>query len=764
MPVSPRRNASASGTGSTSPPAGLRPYLFHGMDLAIRGGHGVGDCPFCGSDGKFSADCDSGLWRCFVCGAGTDRGGGNALVFIRLLYHRLKMDTPPEFFATVAQDRRLREDGTVGSWGICRGPGDEWIVPGYGSDGEVSQLYRRVRMFERGKYVWRLLPTPGVWPDGKAHALHMSTIDFNQALPAVHVCEGPWDGMALWEVMRSCGQADANVIAVPGCNVWRDEWTAICRDKHVTLWFDSDHPRIEGGRTFRAGFDGMYRVTKRLSGVAASVRWLRWGKEGWDESKPSGWDVRDAISGTGGPPLLMVDRRSALLELFSKVEDAPADWFLPTASFNGRAGHAVSAEARHCDNWMDCEAAWKLALKWRQDMSDALAVLLAVCASTQQGGNQLFLQLIGSAGSGKTTICDGLLVSHHCHHLEHLTGFHSGWRKPRAKGKGKNKDKEDEGGNKDCSLIARINGKTLVTPEADVLMSSPRFDEIMGQQRRIFDGKSGATYKNSDEDTLYVALRTPWIMAGTPTMMDHDQSHLGDRFLRLIISDPSEDEKRDILRSALRSERVAMLESANGTAGSIVDPKTRTAHALTGGYVDWLRAHVEEKLTSVEISAENEERCLDLAELSADLRARPNEDKRKKDTHDTKELPTRLARQNIRLATCLAVVFNKRVVDSDVMRIVRKVALDTAFGHSLNIVQWLCGNNPRISGVNYQDSGGLGPEMLTAWLHMPPDRAVNYLLFLRRIGVLVLKRTSSGDLWLLTERVYNLYQQIMRAT
>ena len=89
--------------------------------------------------------------------------------------------------------------------------------------------------------------------------------------------------MAYWEVVQP---KDSCVIAVPGCNVWRDEWTELCRGKHVTLWFDSDHPRVVGGRSLRAGYDGMVRVAKRLAGIAASVRWLRWGPEGTATGKP----------------------------------------------------------------------------------------------------------------------------------------------------------------------------------------------------------------------------------------------------------------------------------------------------------------------------------------------------------------------------------------------------------------------------------------------------------------------------------------------
>ena len=745
MPVSSQTNPTAVDNDQHY----LRPYVFHGVDLTVRGSHATGECPFCGRGGKFSVDVNSGQWRCLVCGTGTAAGGGNGLVFTRLVYEiaaapaQSILERLGAFYAAVASDRRLLSPATVAAWGVRPAADGTWLLPGYSPTGRLDQVYRRTRVQDKGEWVWRLLPTPGIWPDGKVHALHLAPGDYDPSLPNLFVCEGPWDGMAMWEARTNEMSASTNVVAVPGCNVWRDEWSAMCRGKEVTLWFDSDHPREHvKGRVSRAGYDGMCRIARKLNGIAASVRWLQWGPDGYDPTRPTGWDVRDHLSES-------TDRVGALADLRSKVVYVPADVCLQ-ASPASSGHHAASIEAQPCSTWSECEAAWRAAMWWRTDLSDALAVLLAVCASTQQSGNQLFLDLVGSAGSGKTTLCEGLLVSGHCHHLEHLTGFHSGHRLA-----------DDPG--KDCSPIARMNGKTLVTPEFDIMRSSPRYAELMGQVRRIFDGKSGATYKNTDKDTLHVGLRTPWIRAGTQAIMDTDQASMGDRFQRLIIADPSsEEEKRQIMRSALKSERVAMMDQANGTSGSLVDPKMRKAHALTGGYVDWLRANVEEQLTRVDVDDAAEERCIDLAELAADMRARPNEDKRKKEIHDTKELPTRLARQNIRMATCLAVVLNKRAVDAEVLRIVRKLALDTSHGHSLNIAQWLCSPVPGKNGRTYQECGGLMESILAAWTGMPTERLTNYLTFMRKIGILELRRRpQSNGSWLLTERSYDLYRRVM---
>lgn len=767
MPVSTKKH---------DDPPGLRAFVFHHLDLEVKGGHGIGDCPFCGREGKFSVDAQTSQWQCWSC-----QSAGNSLTFLRQWHEALRVASPvnppsrpverfrgqdgfrpaltngmpygagagplrgDRFAAQVAADRGLLDPATVEAWGVVQAPDGAWLVPGYGTDGVLNQLYRRTRIKDgKGEWVWRLLPTPGVWEDGKAHHLHMAISSYDPTHSYITICEGPWDGMALWETDR---EPQGNIIAVPGANVWRDEWTEMCRGKHVTLMYDSDYPRpLAGGKVARAGYDGMQRVAWKLSGVAASVKYLKWGPEGYDPSRPDGWDVRDAL--TDGD-----NRQMNLTELLDKVEDVPSAWFSPTAPAH-TSSRSISIEAQPCSTWMECEEAWKVAMRWREELGDALSVLLAVCASTKQSGNQLFLDLVGSPGSAKTTLCRGLLVSYHCIHLENASKLISGFKKPG--------DRTE----KDCSFLARANNKTWVTCEFDVLASSHEYHQLMGKARRIFDGETSATYGNMDEDRVYTALRTPWIRAGTPKMMDHDQSHLGDRFLRFILTDPDEEEKRHIAKKALHSERAAMTTSANNTAGSLVDPETRLAHALTGGYVDWLRANVESLLPQVMMSEEAEDRCLDLAELSSDLRARPQVKHRHKEVqepHECKELPTRLARQYTRLAGCLAVVLNRKEVDADILRIVRKVALDTAYGHSLKILQWLCAEHPTREGMSYQDCGGLSEEQLSMWTSMTEDRLLQYLAFLRRIDVLQHNVVRRHGMWALTGRVYELYHRIMRA-
>lgn len=726
----------------------LRPYAFHGLHLDRRGSHGVGTCPFCGRDQKFSADVATGLWRCFVCGVGTENGGGNDLTFIRELWDRAEL--PDDAGAVLVESRRLLSVETVRSWGVRVSPTTrDWLVPGWTHDGRLGQLYRWCRDRRTGKSV--LLATPG-----QPHGLFGVDM-LDPTVEELWVCEGPWDAMALWEVLRITratdagleltGSADSSlaasigVVAVPGCTTFRREWLPLFRGKRVVLLYDSDHPRVFSGKTMTAGWDGARRAAGIVATVAADVRVLRWGPDGYDPARPSGFDVRDLLTAGASPP----ERVAALGELVGMVEPVPDEWSVSVGT--GTVSREI--EPSRCDKWEELEESWSRAMRWRQCLSDVLSVSLAVVTSTSQTGNQLFLQMIGDAGSGKTAFCDAMLVSNKCFALEHLTGFHSGW-------KGENGE--------DCSLIGRINHKTLITPEGDVLMSSPRFVEIMSQQRRIFDGTSGATYKNTSEDKRFTGLRTPWIIAGTPALMDTDQSRLGDRFLRVCIDPPGDDEKQAILAHVWRSAFRAVVQTSNCDSKSTVEGSTLDAYRLTGGYVNWLRDNAGDLIAAVEAGTDQDtigRRCADLAELTADMRARPNTDKNKLEVHDTKEMPTRLTHQYVRLAVCLAVVLNKRRVDDEVMRRVRKVALDTSRGRTLDMVRQFAATNAR-TGLRYNDTG-IAIGVLSSWTGVDEVKLTSYLNFLAKIGVAVFyPQPGTRGLWRLSKRVVELYSNVTR--
>lgn len=725
-------------------PKGLRAFAFHGVDFTSHSGdEAIAECFVCGKP-KLYVNVETSQWQCKVCG-----NEGNALDFIRLLYdhsHARTSDVSP-----VAEAKGLLFPETPLHWGVTRSViSGDFLVPGYGADGTISQVYK----YSFGTNI--TYPTPGLATTERVGMFGVGA--FDSAKPTTYVCEGWPDGMAWSEILRVTKRTDeggttmtgagksslfasANVVAVPGANVWPSSWCKLLAGQHVVFMYDNDHPGVNektGADIPPTGIVGTKRAASMLKwgeSPPASLSYLKWGPDGYDLEWKNHGDIRDLLKEAGSTAL---ERAKAVRMVLDKIEAIPDNWIE-----KNRARGAANLETLECNSWTAVASAWRKALRMRDDLFDVLATMLAVATSTEQKHDQLFLQVIGDAGSGKTRFCDAMLTSKHCHALEHLTGFHSGW-------------KGDNG--EDYSLIKRVNMKTMITPEGDVLMSSPNFHEIMSQQRRIFDGKSGATYKNRTEDLQYTNLRTPWIIAGTPALVNTDQTKLGDRFLRIYIAKPGADERREIMRRVGFATIRAVPISVNNGDETTLTPELEKAYRITGGYIDYLRANASRLLEEIERNLDPvtvEEFCCDLAEFVALMRARPDAGKVDKETMATIEMPTRLHAQFIRLSMCLAVVLGKKTVDETVLNKAKKVCLDTAQGRVLELV-----------GAIYRAQGlGQGDDSKSLELSavLPMGKATPLLKFLRDVHAAESYREpgKTATRWRLTERVYGLYERVM---
>jgi hypothetical protein len=244
-----------------------------------------------------------------VCNAGSEKGGGNASRFIRMLWE--ECDKTTANYDELAKERKLLYADTLIHWEVVYSPWTKnWLVPGYNADHTMTQLYRYTLV--DGKR--RLLPTPTL-----GHQLHGVNL-YDASCTNIYLCEGPWDGMALWEVLGQCKRTeqgliatgsreksllgDACVLAVPGCNTFMESWLPLFSGKVVHLLYDSDHPRINektGKPVAPAGLTGLQRVAKILSEASeppAEIHYLQWGANGYDPSLPSGYDVRDWLAAT----------------------------------------------------------------------------------------------------------------------------------------------------------------------------------------------------------------------------------------------------------------------------------------------------------------------------------------------------------------------------------------------------------------------------------------------------------------------------------
>lgn len=725
----------------TTTPDTLKAYVFHGLDLQHKtGDEATCECPFCGRAGKFHVNIHNGMWRCVVCNTGSSKGGGNVYTFIRKLHEVAQC--PEASARELARDRKLLRWETLRDWGCVLSPiTSEWLVPGYSPDSRLLQLYRYTEV--EGKY--RLLATSTL-----PHQLFGMTV-FDPAKPDAYVCEGPWDGMALWETLGCTKVLDgrytqtsnpdvsllatANVVAVPGVGVFPDSWAALFGGKRVFLTYDNDHPRRnpQTGRDEEpAAWHGMKRVAGVLSRAGIlpqEVRYAAWGEGNHNQHLPDGWDVRDFLSAadkTGGRPQGL----GSLLALYKPI---PEDW----VSSDGKG--SVDIKPLPCDSWNTVLSAYRKAMKMTEGHDRTLSIMFACVASTTMPDDQLWVQVISPPSSGKTSLCDGLSTARkYCRQVENFTGLHSGFQ-------------TDFDGEEDNSLLVQLKDMTLIIKEADPLLRAPNRDKILGQLRAAYDTNTAVAYGNKIKRE-YKNHRFTVIMCGTEALYELDSSELGARFLTVVIMNSIDAD----LESEINGRVFYRVFRNRGTEANCIpeshnDAAMLQAKRLAGGYVEYLRKNAAKLRDQLDDSnADLLEPYVDnLAQFVAFMQARSP---KSQDEVTTRAMSSRLTAQLSKLMINLAVVLNKKVIDTEVLRRVTRTALDTARGRTYDLCKHL------------YERGECEERQLCAYTGETPAKMRDLLQFLFRIGAVESVTEGKSVLarlkWNLTPRLRNLWREV----
>mgnify|MGYP001600448165 CR=1 FL=1 len=297
----------------TELPEKLRPFNFHKVNLTSHGEttEATGECPFCLGN-KWYCSPTSGLYDCKnpSCLDPDGKSGGNIYTFIRHL-HAVSSATDAEL-EEVAHERKLTVE-VLKRWGMVKSAIDgRWMLPGYGFNSEgklkLNNLYRWTPMKQNdGTYKNRMLTTTDL-----KHCL--GGVQFwDASKKAAYINEGYFDGMAwesaLMKVKISGGKivytnepsqslyANANVVAVPGADTFKEDWPKLFKGIDVVLMYDSDHPKERKGKILPpGGWTGMKSAAKKLHGIAASISVVTWSSLGYNPDLPSGFDIRDALT------------------------------------------------------------------------------------------------------------------------------------------------------------------------------------------------------------------------------------------------------------------------------------------------------------------------------------------------------------------------------------------------------------------------------------------------------------------------------------
>jgi len=378
-----------------------------------------------------------------------------------------------------------------------------------------------------------------------------------------------------------------------------------------------------------AGRQGSQKLLSKLYPVCRNVRVLV-----WPGKFPEGYDIRDYLSDN-------TFDHTKFIKLFSKQ---------------------IPSLIRRTSSFQSVINQWKEAISWSETLSDVLAILLAVCVSTFIKGDQIWLRLIGAPSSGKTTFCEALgLLKEYVTIISTMTGFYSGWL-----------------GN-DSSLVQKLTNKILITKDADTLLQSPNLRQILSEARDIYDGYGRAVYRNT-VDREYSSIRITWILAGTSLIATLGDRELGERFLNVTTYRMLP----EVIEAQLAYKKIEQVIDQVNRQDQERPESLQKAMMLTAGYLKDLIEASERP--EYKLKTEDQIHIYHLAALIARLRARPS---KVQNEFIEREIATRLCSQLTKLLYCLMIVFKVKEPDESCWRCLKKVAIDTSDGTSLQLIEFL---------------------------------------------------------------------------
>lgn len=407
-----------------------------------------------------------------------------------------------------------------------------------------------------------------------------------------------------------------------------------------------------------------------------------------------------------------------LLHLLRRLSPVPTEW-LENANGKPPEPTTPAVEPLPCTSYQELVEAWDDrpdkpgALYWNKTIDTAFSAMLAVIVSTPLKGAQVWLRVLGPPGSAKSSLCDAICAcKDHVFMMSMLTGLHSG-----------------QGGN---DIFQMIDGMTVVINEGDMLVNAPNRDATLAQIRDSWGGTVNAHYRNGVKYSR-AAMRTTYIIAGTNTLRKLNRSAAGDRFLDVVIHEKKDRGAVDPLEHKMLN-RVAEMElecyRQDEGKGLVQDSEEKeVALRKTVGFVQYLRAEGPKLVSKVKVPPTLSKDCVQLAQLVALMRARPDD---KTEVEETEvELATRLTRQFIRTAVCLSVVMGTEI-NEDIMRRTATLAHHTSRGPTYAICNALFDNMLDATG-------------LAARLGYSADKTRHYLSVLLAVGAVRADKSTAAS-------------------
>lgn len=590
----------------------------------------VCDCPWCGKERHLfltvSAKNKSkfkGDGPFFNCKSCGE--AGNKYTFLKLVYAHAKTHSTKGSYTRIGLKRKQPAE-VFSAGGVAFYPTiSRWLFPTINAKGGITNLH-----------TW---DGKGAWISAAGCNLHLLGLHELKPQGPIAICEGHWDKLSFQHLLSKCTKQPENwsVLAVPGADCFPPEDLAVLTGRDVYLLYDNDE----------AGYRGMRKAAQALQGKALSVHTLEWPPNRYRD----GYDLTDLIRES--------DRRSdatieELLSWCHRVEGGalPGEEILPLLT-------RVSLEEVYKDFR-------ETGIHLYPGLKDSLAVTLAVIHSIKLKGEPLWMYMIGVSGAGKSLILESTLASNVCLYRTSITfrSLISGFS-----------------GGDDPSLLAKLPGKALVVKDYSNVLALPVYEQdlLFSALREAYDGRVYRDFGNGvirqypipgsgHEDCCF-----SFVAGVTPEIYARHHSALGERFLRFHIPRTGADDLRAIetaMDDSWRTHQQAKRRQA-GIAGFL-------------SYLESLPSSQEELPT---IPEWYRRRIVALAQFVGYCRSHVSRTKEDLDYEPAVESGTRMAKQLRKLSQSVARVLGLRAANSEVYRLVRKVAWDTAHGWRRTIYQ-----------------------------------------------------------------------------
>jgi len=439
----------------------------------------------------------------------------------------------------------------------------------------------------------------------------------------IWLCEGEWDGMALYESLKEVGSKDS-VFAVTGGVAFPQHAIPEFEGKNVYVCFDND----ETGRK------GSQRVKKMLTGVAKNMKFVH-----WPADLPDKFDVRDFF-------LKKRKRTSILLKkLLKDVPPVPADGIGEDDSEQEAAldGKGLS--------WKKVVEVYREHLYLPDDK--VIQIMYGAVLANRLDGDPIWLFLIAPPGGTKTELLISLNEAPLTISTTTLT--------PRALISGASNT-----GGADPSLIPKLDGKVLIVKDFTTILDMPQVqrDEIFGILRDAYDGKCEKYWGTGLHRTYYSNFG---IIGGVTPMIEMfgaSSSMLGERFLKYRLPHSGNLQTGEAIIDAALSNI--------GKESNMRKELQKISHEALNFKVD---PHNPPKL-----SEEMKKRFILLAQWVSILRGVVRRERytQKMEFKPTQEIGTRIAKQLARLAMGISIFRKEEEVSEESYKITTLVAKSTA--------------------------------------------------------------------------------------